>query len=457
MGFATKEQLEEALKEQSKMVEVYKSLESEKLGATIEIGFIVNSTLNLATVLALIMGHANRVTSSIASTLMLLDDKTGELVVRVPTGPKSDKLTDICLPSGKGIVGWVAENGRPALVPNVREDLRFSPEIDAISGFETDSILCVPLKAKTRLIGVLEAINKVDGTSFTEEDELLLSVFGYQAAMAIENARHYGELKDRLEEVTRAHKEPAEDIVERKRAEEEQTRLLAELKAKNRELESFTYTVSHSLKAPLVSLSGLSSVLRNQFHNELSEEGKHYLERIEGNVAHMDALIRDLLELSRIGQVVGSVEEIDTQALLREIREELAIDSEHGGADFVVHEPLPAVSADRDRIRQVFANLIDNAVKFRSKERALRIEVGCQEEKGFYRFHVADNGIGITPQHHEKIFDPFHQLDPNAEGMGIGLALVKKIVEQHGGRIWVESEEGGGATFYFTLPIERGA
>lgn len=293
-------------------------------------------------------------------------------------------------------MGWVAENGRPALVPNVREDLKFSPEIDAISGFETDSILCVPLKAKTKLIGVLEAINKVDGTSFAEEDELLLSVFAYQAAMAIENARHYGELKDRLEKVMRAHKEPVEDITERKRAEEEQTHLLAELRAKNRELESFTHTVSHSLKAPLVSLSGLSSVLRKQFHNQLSEEGKHYLERIEGNVAHMDALITDLLELSRIGQVVGSIEEIDTPALLREIREELAIKSEHVGAEFVVHEPLPAVSADRDRIRQVFANLIDNAVKFRSKERALRIEVGCQEG-GFYRFHVADNGIGITP------------------------------------------------------------
>jgi PAS domain S-box-containing protein len=242
------------------------------------------------------------------------------------------------------------------------------------------------------------------------------------------------------------------DITERKQVEEERTRLLAELEAKNRELESFVYTVSHDLKAPLVSLGGFSAALQKEFHDRLGEEGKHYLERIQANVAHMDALIMDLLELSRIGQVVGPINEIDVVALLREIQEELAVKLEEAGAEFVVQAPLPAVRADRGRIRQVLANLIDNAVKFRSAERPLRIQVGCQEERGFYRFHVADNGIGIAPRYHEEIFTPFRQLDPVTEGVGMGLALVQKIVEHHGGRMWVESEEGKGATFYFTLP-----
>jgi len=143
---------------------------------------------------------------------MLLDDETGELVFSVPTGPKAERLTDIRIPSGKGIAGWVAEHEQPVLIPNVREDPRFYQEIDKISGFETKSILCVPLKAKTRLIGVLEAINKADGTSFTEEDELLLGVFAYQAAMAIENARLYGELKE-SEEKYRLLVENANDAI----------------------------------------------------------------------------------------------------------------------------------------------------------------------------------------------------------------------------------------------------
>jgi len=243
------------------------------------------------------------------------------------------------------------------------------------------------------------------------------------------------------------------DVTERERAEEERERLLSELEAKNRELQSFVYTVSHDLRAPLISLDGFSSVLQKEFHDQLGGEGKHYLERIQANVAHMDALIMDLLELSRIGRVVGAIEEIDVAALLREIQEELAVELEEARAEFMVQEPLPAVRGDRGSLRQVFVNLIDNTVKFKSDETPLRIEVGCQEERDFYRFYVADSGIGIARQYQEQIFAPFQQLDAETEGVGMGLALVKKIVEHHGGRVWVESESGKGATFYFTVPV----
>ncbi|MFH0813960.1 MAG: PAS domain S-box protein, partial [Pseudomonadota bacterium] len=244
-----------------------------------------------------------------------------------------------------------------------------------------------------------------------------------------------------------------DNITERKRMEEARERLMADLEAKNKEMEAFVYTISHDLKAPLVSLNGFSGALQKEYESQLGEEGRHYLERIQANVAHMEALIKSLLELSRIGQVVGAIEEIDVAAMLREIRDRLAVRLKEAEAEFVVQEPLPTVCADRGRIHQVFANLIENAVKFRSAERPLRIEVGCRQESGFYRFHVADNGIGIAPQYHEQIFTPFRKLHPEIEGVGIGLALVKKIVEHHGGRAWVESEAGKGSTFYFTIPI----
>jgi PAS domain S-box-containing protein len=243
-----------------------------------------------------------------------------------------------------------------------------------------------------------------------------------------------------------------QDITERKRAEEERERLLAEIAAKNQELESFVYTISHDLRAPLVSLDGFSSLLKRESQNQLGEQGQHYLERIRANVAHMNTLVTELLELSRIGRVVGPEEEIDVGVLLREIEEGLVLKLEQEGVEFIVQQPLPAVRGDRGRIRQVFANLIENAMKFRSLERRLRIEVGCEEEKGFYRFHIGDNGIGILPQYQEQIFEPFRQLDSGIEGVGMGLALVKRIVEHHGGRVWVESELGKGSTFYFTIP-----
>jgi len=244
----------------------------------------------------------------------------------------------------------------------------------------------------------------------------------------------------------------ARDVTERKQAEEERERLLAEIAAKNQELESFVYTISHDLRAPLVSLDGFYSLLKRESQNQLGEQGQHYLERIRANVAHMNTLVTELLELSRIGRVVGPEEEIDVGVLLREIEEGLALKLEPEGVEFIVQQPLPAVRGDRGRIRQVFANLIENAVKFRSLERGLRIEVGCEEERGFYRLHVRDNGIGILPQYQEQIFEPFRQLDRGIEGVGMGLALVKRIVEHHGGRLWVESELGKGSTFYFTIP-----
>ena len=243
-----------------------------------------------------------------------------------------------------------------------------------------------------------------------------------------------------------------QDVTERKRAEEERERLLAEIAAKNQELESFVYTISHDLRAPLVSMDGFYSLLKRESQNQLGEQGQHYLERIRANVAHMNTLVTELLELSRIGRVVGPEEEIDVGVLLREIEEGLVLKLEQEGVEFIVQQPLPAVRGDRGRIRQVFANLIENAVKFRSLERGLRIEVGCEEERGFYRFHVRDNGIGILPQYQEQIFEPFRQLDRGIEGVGMGLALVKRIVAYHRGRFWVESELGKGSTFYFTIP-----
>ena len=241
------------------------------------------------------------------------------------------------------------------------------------------------------------------------------------------------------------------DITDHKRAEEDRERLLAEIAAKNKELESFAYTVSHDLRAPLVSVDGFYSMLKREFQDQLGEQGQHYLERIRANVAYMNTLITELLELSRIGRVVGPEEEIEVGALLREVEKGLALKLEQEGVEFIVQQPLPAVRGDRGRIRQVFANLIENAVKFGRLERGLRIEVGCEKERGFYRFHVRDNGIGILPQYQEQIFEPFRQLNRRIEGVGMGLALVKRIVEHQGGRLWVESESGKGSTFFFTI------
>jgi len=234
--------------------------------------------------------------------------------------------------------------------------------------------------------------------------------------------------------------------------------LVALLGERTRELESFAYTVSHDLKAPLVTLEGFSSILVRYYGDRLDEKGRYYLERIQHNTEHMGKLIGDLLDFSRVGRITREWSPVNVERLLREIKTELATQPERKNIEFTVHAPLPEPFGDPMNIRQLFVNLIGNAVKFSGEREDPRIEIGCEkQENGFYEFYVRDNGIGIAEEYHERIFRIFERLgDIEAEGTGVGLAIVKKILDYHGGCIRVESARDQGTAFYFTLPQKAG-
>jgi PAS domain S-box-containing protein len=242
------------------------------------------------------------------------------------------------------------------------------------------------------------------------------------------------------------------EIAERKLAQKEREQLVLDLEGKNQELETFVYTVSHDLKSPLVSLNGFTAMLKRHSQGKLDERGLHYVERLQVNVRHMEALINDLLELSRIGRVVGDSSPISMENLFENILGTLETSLKESGAEVSIETSLPTVQADHTRMGQVCSNILENAIKFRSPQRQLQIRVGHQETEHAFEFYVADNGIGIDRRHTKKIFLPFQKLDPGTDGMGIGLALVSRFIEYLGGRIWFRSEPGVGTTFYFTMP-----
>ena len=245
-----------------------------------------------------------------------------------------------------------------------------------------------------------------------------------------------------------------EDITVRKRAEVEREALIKELESKNAELEQFTYIVSHDLKAPLITIKGFLGFLEQDAVSGNTGRLKSDFMRIANAVDKMHALLNDLLELSRIGRMMNQPAEILFDDLVREAMELVQGRISERGVKVHVMEKLPTVYGDSQRLLEVIQNLIDNAAKFMGDQPHPIIEIGQQgESEGrFITFYVRDNGIGIAPQYHERIFGLFNRLDPKIEGTGVGLALVKRIVEFHGGRIWVESEAGRGTTFYFTLP-----
>ncbi len=235
------------------------------------------------------------------------------------------------------------------------------------------------------------------------------------------------------------------EIAERRHAQEE-------LKAKNAELERFAYTVSHDLKSPLVTIKCFLGLLAKDLAAGKRKRMDHDMERIGTAADTMARLLDELLELSRIGRLMNPPEEIDLGDLAGEAVDLVTGEITRGAVEVEIAPGMPVVVGDRLRLLEVFQNLIDNAVKFLDRQRQPRVEIGSRSQGDETVCYVRDNGPGVDPRYHQKIFGLFERLDTSYEGTGIGLALVKRIVEHHGGRIWVESEGlGQGATFCFTL------
>jgi light-regulated signal transduction histidine kinase (bacteriophytochrome) len=242
------------------------------------------------------------------------------------------------------------------------------------------------------------------------------------------------------------------DITERKQAEEQLLTILEELKRSNSELEQFAYVASHDLQEPLRAVAGMVQLLQKRYHGQLDERADEYIGLAMDGANRMQTLITDLLEYSRVNRRGNPIQATDANEALRSALLNLHEAIQQSGAT-VTNGTLPTVEADAIQITQLFQNLIGNAIKFRS-ENPPQIHIAVEELPDAWHFSVCDNGIGIEPQYFERIFLVFQRLHTRREypGTGIGLSICKKIVERHGGRIWVESEPGQGTTFHFTIP-----
>ncbi len=246
------------------------------------------------------------------------------------------------------------------------------------------------------------------------------------------------------------------DVTERKRVEKIMEHQRQELQKTNQELDSFVYTASHDLRAPLRAISSFAEFLEEDYQKKLDDQGKAYILKIRNGAMRMSKLIDDLLTLSQVSRMENPFEDVVVHDLLEGVLDRLEFETQRTGTMVRMDAAMPVMHCDRIKISEVFVNLIHNAIKFSSKntQRKPVVEVGYRDVDGYHEFHVKDNGIGIDPEYHQQIFGFLRRLHTAQEydGSGVGLSIVKRIVDEHGGEIWVTSKLGEGATFCFTIP-----
>ena len=576
---------------------------TRQLEALNEVGSVITSSLDLDVVLDLIMQKAIELLQAEAGSLLLVDEDTGDLVFHVVTGPRKAELEGTRLPMGTGIVGRVARTASPIIVDDAQRDRRWYSGLDAGSGFVTRSVICVPMIARGRVIGVIELLNRKDGNPFNAEDRHLLTAFASHAAIAIENARLFTmtdqALAARVEELSMMQRIDRElnatldyhrvmeitldwavrmtgadvgivavvveteegqrglrllagqgypeelvstyaekpwpvdrgligrvvqtgkaELVEDVRADPdyepvvegmatqltvpirreaqiigvialessergrfdqgalefvtrladhaaiaiENARLFEAVQAANNAKTEFVSFVSHELKQPMTSIKGYADLLFKGTAGELNEMQRSFLEVIRSNVARMDALVQDLLDISRIeaGRLKLEIRPVKIEEAVEEavrlVRRQ--VEAKKQVLEVQIPAPLPLVTADRNRLIQVLTNLLSNAYKYTPE--GGRIRVAAELEDGrFVRCSVSDTGIGMTPEEQERLFTKyFRSQNPavrSVPGTGLGLVITKSLVELQGGEIWVESEPGKGSTFTFTVPVAPSA
>jgi signal transduction histidine kinase len=404
-----------------------------ELKALGEVGQAVSSTLDLETVLTRIVSHAVQLSGTDGGAIYEYDEPSEEFLLRATHHMEDELITALRANPprlGDGVVGRAASSREPIQIPDISQSRVYAPrmrEILALFGFHAS--LAVPLLREERIIGALVVRRKSTG-EFRPEVVELLKTFATQSVLAIQNARLFREIEDKSRQI----------------------------EAANRHKSEFLANMSHELRTPLNAIIGFSEVLLDPSLSVTDDERSQFLTDVLGSGKHLLNLINEVLDLAKIE--AGKMELQIEPSLLQDVVEAVSntmrslavkksIDLRVGSDERLAPFPM-----DGARVKQVLLNLVGNAIKFTPE--GGKVWVRADGKDGTARVEVGDTGPGIPVEDQERIFLEFQQAGSDAgkpQGTGLGLALAKKFVEMHGGRIWVESEVGKGSRFFFTLPI----
>jgi PAS domain S-box-containing protein len=408
-----------------------------ELKALGEVGQAVSSTLDLETVLSTVVSRAAQLAGMDGGSIWEYDEERKEFYLHA-TDRLPDQLVEVLratpIRKGEGALGRLALTGEPAEIRDIADERSYPSQVrELLTRCGYRSVLAVPLLREDHLLGAL-AVHQKSSDTFALEVVDLLKTFATQSTLAIQHARLFREIEDKSRQLEVASRHKSE----------------------------FLANMSHELRTPLNAIIGFSEVLAERMFGEINDKQAEYLSDILESGRHLLSLINDILDLSKIEAGRMELEPADfdlptaignTLTLVRERAQRRGITLAN-----VVDERLGTVRADERKVKQVLLNLLSNALKFTPE--GGRIDVRARVDDGAAQISVSDTGVGIAPDDQAAVFEEFRQVGAAAkkvEGTGLGLAISKKIIELHGGRIWVESRPGAGSTFSFTLPLVRQA
>jgi PAS domain S-box-containing protein len=406
-----------------------------------EVGQMIFASMDLNVVLGNIVERALALVSLDVGNVRLVEPDGGLQIVahrgyRVPeqVGKQSNAAT------GRGFVHGVIASRKSLVV----EDLSTTEGLRTFKKEEMRSAIIVPITTADETLGVIEFGSRVP-RKFRPDELRLLEAIGNQIGIAVQKARLFEETERRNREIKLA-KEKLEKV------NSALTVQAAELARSNTELQHFAYIASHDLQEPLRMVASYMQLLARRYKGKLDQDADEFIGFAVDGATRMQALINALLTYSRVGTKAKKFEPTDCEEVLDGVLAGLRAAVEDSGA-VITRDPLPTVTADVTQLGQLFQNLIGNGIKFHGAEPP-RIHIACRKNGQGWVFSIRDHGIGFDAKYAERIFVMFQRLHAKGEypGTGIGLAVCKKIVERHGGEIWVESQPGQGATFYFTIP-----
>jgi two-component system, NtrC family, sensor histidine kinase HydH len=403
----------------------------EDLRNMVQLSSLVNSSLDTQEALNNALMSVEQSVNAEVSSIFEVDKVQGELFFRLARGPGAEKIKALRLPIGEGIAGWVAQTEKPLICPDAYLDARFSRQFDAQSGYQTRSILCVPLKSQDRLIGVLEVLNKKDGQDFTEDDLEVLTMLGNMIGPALENAQLYGRLKEKLSLTMEELK-----VVEDKLLQTERMAALGKL----------SQGVAHEVRNPVMVIGGFAHRILKRLGaddpaREMIDPILHQVHRLEQMVAEIEGftvLLAPDLERRDLGRVIDQVLAANAQALEQR---QIAVVRR-------VPPDLPRIPLDERLMSQALLHLLDNAMEAMPHGGQLTLAV-TPEPKGL-RLILTDTGVGIQPQDMPYLFDPFFSSKP--DGTGMGLTKVHQVISDHRGEIRITSVPQQGTEVNIWLP-----